>query len=206
MFQKLAYKILAIVAVLVVGVLFVIANYNNKQEVKRLKNNIVVLTDSVHSYRVLDSLNAVQTKALRLTATEWREAYESEAALVKKLQSDKRNLQATINMQLQTIADIKAELTPVVVYEISGIVHDTIKCFDYSDKWLDINGCIENDTVSLHAECRDELLAVESIQRKRFLGIPLSVKLFGYRSRTLDVVSLNPNCKIVKSTYKTIEK
>lgn len=206
MFQKLAYKILAVVAVCVVTALLLSANSRKQQEIRRLSNDIVVLTDSVHSYRVLDSLNAVQTKALRLTATEWREAYESEAALVKKLQSDKRNLQATINMQLQTIADIKAELTPVVVYEISGIVHDTIKCFDYSDKWLDISGCIENDTVSLHTVCRDELLAVESLQRKRFLGIPLSVKLFGYKSRTLDVVSLNPNCKITKSTYKTIEK
>jgi len=203
---KIPYKLLIFLAVCIAALCLFDANQRKQQEINRLSNNVVVLTDSLHTYRVLDSLNAIQTKALRLTVSEWREAYEGEAALVKKLQADKRNLQATINMQLQTIADFKSALTPVVVYEVGGIIHDTIKCFDYSDKWLDINGCIENDTVSLHAECREELLAVESIQRKRFLGIPLSVKWFGYKSRTLDVVSLNPNCKVISSTYKTIEK
>lgn len=203
---KIPYKLLIFLTVCIAALCLFDANQRKQQEINRLSNNVVVLTDSLHTYRVLDSLNAVQTKALRVTISEWHEAYEGEAALVKKLQADKRNLQATINMQLQTIADFKSALTPVVVYEIGNIPRDTIKCFDYSDKWLDINGCIENDTVSLHAECREELLAVESIQRKRFLGIPLSVKWFGYKSRTLDVVSLNPNCKVISSTYKTIEK
>lgn len=207
MTTKIPYKLLIILAVCAVAVYLFDANQRKQQEIDRLDNNVVVLMDSLHAYRVLDSLNAIQTKTLRLTVSEWQEAYKNEAALVKKLQADKRNLQSTINLQLQAIADFKSVLTPVVVYEVGGgITNDTIQCFDYSDKWLDVSGCIEHDTVSLHAVCREELFAVESVQRKRFLGVPLPVKWFGYKSRTLDVVSLNPNCKVISSTYKTIEK
>ena len=206
MTTKIPYKLLIILAVCAVAVYLFDANQRKQQEIDRLDNNVVVLTDSLHAYRILDSLNAIQTRALRLTVSEWQEAYKNEAALVKKLQADKCNLQSTINLQLQAIADFKSALTPVVVYEVGDIIRDTIQCFDYSDKWLDVSGCIEHDTVSLHAVCREELLAVESIQRKRFLGIPLPVKWFGYKSRTLDVVSMNPNCEVIGADFKTIEK
>lgn len=172
----------------------------------RLEANLLSMNDTLAHYHVLDSLNAAQTKALRLKADEYRELYASEHELVGKLQADRRGLMATINMQSQTISSLQASLQPVYVYDTINVVRDTIYCFDYSDKWVDVSGCINDGTLDMSLTSRDELLIVESAQRKRFLGIPLPIRWFGYKSRTVDVLSQNPNTEIIGLNYKTIEQ
>lgn len=172
----------------------------------RLEANMLSMNDTLAHYHVLDSLNAVQTKALRLKADEYRELYASEHELVGKLQADRRGLMATINMQSQTISSLQASLQPVYVYDTINVVRDTIYCFDYTDKWVDVSGCINDGTLDMSLTSRDELLIVESAQRKRFLGIPLPIRWFGYKSRTVDVLSQNPNTEIIGLNYKTIEQ
>lgn len=199
-------KILLVVAVLALFLFALNANSRKQREIERLSANTSVLADSLRSYRVLDSLNAVQAKALRLKADEYRELYASEHELVGKLQADRRGLMATINMQSQTISSLQATLRPVYVYDTINVVRDTIYCFDYSDKWVDVSGCINDGTLDMNFTSRDELLIVESAQRKRFLGIPLPIRWFGYKSRTVDVLSQNPNTEIIGLNYKTIEK
>lgn len=199
-------KILLVVAVLALFLFALNANSRKQQEIERLSANTLVLADSIQSYRVLDSLNAVQAKALRLKADEYRELYASEHELVGKLQADRRGLMATINMQSQTISSLQATLRPAYVYDTINVVRDTIYCFDYSDKWVDVSGCINDGTLDMNFTSRDELLIVESAQRKRFLGIPLPISWFGYKSRTVDVLSQNPNTEIIGLNYKTIEK
>ena len=206
-------KQLSYILLLLALLLFALnANSRKQQEIERLSANTNVLTDSLHSYRVLDSLNAVQTKALRLTADEYRELYESEYAKVGELMADRKGLEATIALQSRTIRSLQALLQPVaitdtlVVFDTIRVVHDTVYCFDYSDKWVDLSGCINGDTLNVDFTNRDELLIVESAQRKRFLGIPLPIGWFGYKSRTVDVVSDNPNTVITNVNYKTIER
>lgn len=199
-------RILAIVSVSALLLFALNANSRKQQEIERLSANTSVLADSLYSYRVLDSLNAAQTKALRLKADEYRELYASEHELVGKLQADRRGLMAAINMQSQTISRLQASLQPVYVYDTINVVRDTIYCFDYTDKWVDVSGCINNGTLDMSLTSRDELLIVESAQRKRFLGIPLPIRWFGYKSRTVDVLSQNPNTEIIGLNYKTIEQ
>lgn len=199
----------AILATAALAALFLFAlNANNRkqQEIERLSANTYVLTDSLHSYRVLDSLNAVQTKALRLEADEYRELYADECELVGKLRADKVGLMATIAMQSKTIGSLQAALRPVYVTDTVNVIHDTVYCFDYSDRWVDLSGCVNGDTLNLDFTSRDELLIVESAHRKRFLGIPLPISWFGCKSRTVDVVSKNPNTIITELDYKTIER
>lgn len=210
--MKLVTHILTLLAVLALFLFALNANSRKQQEIERLSANTLVLADSLQSYRVLDSLNAVQTKALRLTADEYRELYASEHELVGKLQADRKGLEATIALQSKTIRSLQALLQPVVVadtlvvYDTIRIMHDTVYCFDYSDKWVDLSGCINGDTLNVDLTSRDELLIVESAQRKRFLGIPLPIGWFGYKSRTVDVVSDNPSTVITNVNYKTIER
>ena len=205
-------KILYAFAIIALFLFALNANSHKQQEIERLSASTLVLADSLHSYRVLDSLNAVQTKALRLTADEYRELYESEYAKVGELMADRKGLEATIALQSRTIRSLQALLQPVVtvdtlvVFDTIRVVHDTVYCFDYSDKWVDLSGCINGDTLNVDFTNRDELLIVESAQRKRFLGIPLPIGWFGYKSRTVDVVSDNPNTVITNVNYKTIEK
>lgn len=176
------------------------------EDVQRLKANQQVLLSDIDRYKVADSLSAVQTAALRLSLNEYMSLYDNECQTVRQLKADIRGLQGTINAQTETIKELKAEIKPVVVHDTLTTVIDTLHCFEYSDKWIDVNGCIDADTVSLSVTSRDELLIVESLQRKRFLGIPLPIRLFGYRERTTDAVSMNPNTTIKNVTYKTIEQ
>lgn len=202
--QLTALLVVAFVAICLIG--------HYRQEATRLEQNCMALTDSVKAYRVSDSLNAVQVKALRLTASEYKELYASEHELAKSLRADKVGLMSTIAMQQKTVLALQSALQPVFKTDtvrqdtIVLIVHDTIYCFDYKDKWVDLSGCVEDSIVSINLTTYDELLIVESAQRKRFLGIPLSIKLFGYKYRTIDAINMNPNARITNVTYKTIEQ
>lgn len=202
--QLTALLVIAFVAICLIG--------HYKQEATRFEQNCMTLTDSVKAYRVSDSLNAVQVKALRLTASEYKELYASEHELVKSLRADKVGLLSTIAMQQKTVLALQSALQPVYKTDtvchdtIPVIVHDTIHCFSYKDKWVDLSGCVEDSIVNINLTTYDELLIVESAQRKRFLGIPLSIKLFGYKYRTLDAINMNPNARITSVTYKTIEQ
>lgn len=194
------------IALMALAIAMSAAYVKERNNSSRLEANLLSMNDTLAHYHVLDNLNAAHTKALRLKADEYRELYASEHELVGKLQADRRGLMATIAMQSQTISRLQASLQPVYVYDTINVVRDTIYCFDYSDRWVDLSGCINGDTLDVDLACRDELLIVESAQRKRFLGIPLPIRWFGYKERTVDVVSQNPNTSIVKLDYKTIEQ
>lgn len=194
------------IALMVLAIAMSAAYVKERNNSSRLEANLLSMNDTLAHYHVLDSLNAVQTTALRLKADEYRELYASEHELVGKLQADRRGLMATINMQSQTISRLQASLQPVYVYDTINVVRDTIYCFDYTDKWVDVSGCINDGTLDMSLTSRDELLIVESAQRKRFLGIPLPIRWFGYKSRTVDVLSQNPNTEIIGLNYKTIEQ
>lgn len=210
-FFKQLTALLAI-AFLAILVLFAAFSGHDRREIARLEQNCLALTDSVKAYRVSDSLNAVQVKALRLTTSEYKELYISEHELVKSLRADKVGLMSTIAMQQKTVLALQSALRPVfktdtVCHDATSLItHDTIYCFGYKDKWVDLSGCVEDSIVNISLTTYDELLIVESAQRKRFLGIPLSIKLFGYKYRTLDAINMNPNVRITSVTYKTIEQ
>jgi hypothetical protein len=91
----------AFLIIALVTICFIVGHY--MQEVTRIEQNCLALTDSVKAYRVSDSLNAVQVKALRLTASEYKELYASEHELVKSLRADKVRLLSTIAMQQKTV-------------------------------------------------------------------------------------------------------
>ena len=200
--------IVVCVVAFLIGVAWLAKGFKQaREDVARLQGNQVVLLSEIDRYKVADSLSAVQTTALRLTLNEYMSLYSSECEQVRRLKSDIKGLQSVVNTQTETINELKAAVKPVVVvHDTIMAVIDTLQCFNYSDKWIDVDGCIEDDSVSLSVTSRDELLAVESLQRKRFLGIPLPISWFGYRSRTVDVVSSNPNTVIKNVTYKTIEQ
>lgn len=198
--------VIALIAVLAVALLLLGANSRKQQEVARLSSDLYALHDSLHTYKILDSLNAAQTTALRLKADEYRELYANEQELVSKLRADKAGLMATISLQSKTISKLQATLQPVYVTDTLYVIRDTIYCFSYSDKWVDFSGCVRDSILDVDLTTRDELFIVESAQRKRFLGIPLPISWFGYKSRTVDAVNMNPNAVITNINYKTIEK
>ena len=188
-------KYLVIYSVILSVALFGFYQYQKKLKIENLayRQNVTVLMDSVAHYQVNDSLNASQIGELQLKLSEYKKYRKEDTDLIKKLRADKP--QTIVKTKTETKYKIKTELRDSVIYK------DTLKAINYSSYWTDLHGFISKDTIQINIANREELVLVESLQRKKFLGIKLPGWLFGYKQKTLDVVSKNPNTTITDIEY-----
>lgn len=193
--MKRLNKYLVIYSVILSVALFGFYQYQKKLKIENLayRQNVTVLMDSVAHYQVNDSLNASQIGELQLKLSEYKKYRKEDAELIKKLRADKP--QTIVKTKTETKYKIKTELRDSVIYK------DTLKAINYTSYWTDLHGFISKDTIQINIANREELVLVESLQRKKFLGIKLPGWLFGYKQKTLDVVSKNPNTTIADIEY-----
>lgn len=157
------------------------------------QNSISVSMDSLHKYKVADSLNAIHISDIELSLKQYKQLRADDAKLIKRLKADK--LITVINPETVIKYKIKTQLKDSIIYR------DTVKAINYHDFWNSVTGYFTKDSANLDIQSKDELLITKSIERKRFLGIKLNPKLFGYRNLQLNVVSKNPNCSISNIEY-----
>lgn len=188
-------KCLVFYSVILSVVLLAFLDYGKKLRDENLayRQNVAVLMDSVANYQVSDSLSASQVGELQLKLSEYKKYRQEDAELIKKLKADKPQ---TV---IKTITEIETRIETQLRDSITYL--DTLKIIDYKSYWTDLHGYIDNDTLQVNIVNREELLAVESLQRKKFLGIKLPGWLFGYKQKTIDIVSKNPNTTIVGIEY-----
>ena len=124
--------------------------------------------------------------------------------MIKKLKADK--ISAINSVNATTTTDIKAPVKDSIVYKDKIIPIDTVKQINFDSKWTSVHGFLANDTISLNIVNREELLITEGIVKKRFLGIKLPIWLFGYKTKSVNVVSKNPNTEITNLEYIQIYK
>ena len=188
-------KYLVIYSVILSVALLAFYEHGKKLKVENLayRQNVAVLMDSVAHYQVNDSLNASQIGELQLKLSEYKKYRKEDTELIKKLRADKP--QTIVKTKTETKYKIKTELRDSVIYK------DTLKAINYSSYWTDLHGFISKDTIQINIANREELVLVESLQRKKFLGIKLPGWLFGYKREILDVVSRNPNTTIQNIEY-----
>lgn len=199
-------KITAVLIVIVVCVSF-IYNYNRlSKENKLLKNNQEVLLDSNKSYKVRDSLNAVNTKLLELKMSELKKHREEDLELINDLKLSKSQLEKIISLKTETINGLKAALKDSIVRDTVTNQIDTLKCFNYKSVWIDVDGCMHKDSVNLQVKNREKLKVIESLEKKKFWFMKLPIWLFGYKNKQLDVISLNPNTTITNVEYISVRK
>ena len=116
---------------------------------------------------------------------------------------DKHEMQKVIDLQAKTIDDLATHLhDTVVIYKGSEI---DAKAFSYKSQWTDVDGVVnlQSDSVNLSIKNRESLVIVESVKYKRFLGFLWRTKRI--KSRSVDIVSRNPNTEIVSADYESIE-
>lgn len=202
--NKNVLNILAII-IFILSVVFTAKYIGNLQrENKRLTNNQAVLLDSMQTYKVADSLNVAKINVLELSLSDYKKYREEDAALIKKLKADKPSAATSINTT--TTTDIKALIRDSIIYKDRVVPIDTVKQINYDSKWTSVHGYLANDTINLNIVNREELLIAESFVKKRFIGIKLPIWLFGYKTKSVDVVSKNPNTKITNLEYIQIYK
>lgn len=174
------------------------------EERDRYRSNTEILLQDVCTYQTKDSLNAAKVGNLELKLSEYKKYRADDAALIKSLQTKNRDLQRVTTAQMKTINELRANVRDSIVYLPGDTVTTVLRCIEYSDKWVDLDGCIINNTFSGKIITRDSLLITESVQYKRWLGFLWKTKKI--KNRQIDVVSKNPATKILGVEFVTIEK
>lgn len=173
-------------------------------ERNRYRGNTETLLQDVETYKTKDSLNAAKVGVLELKLSEFEKYRASDAELIKTLQTKNRELERVTTTQMETINELRATVRDSVVYLLGDTVTTVLRCIEYSDKWVDFDGCIKNNTFSGKIITRDSLLITETVQYKRFLGFLWKTKKI--KNREIDVISRNPHTKIMGVEYIEIEK
>lgn len=170
----------------------------------KYRTNTETLLQEVSRYQTKDSLNAAKVGVLELKLSEFEKYRASDAELIKTLQTKNRDLERVTTTQMETINELRATVRDSIVYLPGDTVTTVLRCIEYSDKWVDFDGCIINNTFSGKIITRDSLLITETVQYKRFLNFLWKTKRI--KNREFDIVSKNPNSKITGFEVITIEK
>ena len=170
----------------------------------KYRNNTEILLQDVKTYQTKDSLNAIKVGNLELSLAEYKKYRADDLALIKTLQAKNRDLERVTTTQMETINELRATVRDSVVYLPGDTVTTVLRCIEYSDKWVDFDGCIINNTFSGKIITRDSLLITETVQYKRWLGFLWKTKRI--KNREFDIVSKNPHTKITGFEVITIEK
>ena len=158
------YLILAAIILAVAAAFWV-----QQSRIKRLtderdkyRSNTETLLQDVRTYQTKDSLNAAKVGNLELKLSEYKKYRADDAALIKSLQTKNRDLQRVTTAQMKTINELRANVRDSIVYLPGDTVTTVLRCIEYSDKWVDLDGCIINNTFSGKIITRDSLLITES--------------------------------------------
>lgn len=170
----------------------------------KYRTNTETLLQEVSRYQTKDSLNAAKVGVLELKLSEFEKYRASDAELIKTLQTKNRELERVTTTQMETINELRATVRDSIVYLPGDTVTTVLRCIEYSDKWVDFDGCIKNNTFSGKIITRDSLLITETVQYKRWLGFLWKTKKI--KNREIDVISRNPHTKIMGVEYIEIEK
>lgn len=170
----------------------------------KYRSNTEILLQDVKTYQTNDSLNAIKVGNLELSLAEYKKYRADDLALIKTLQAKNRDLERVTTTQMETINELRATVRDSVVYLPGDTVTTVLRCIEYSDKWVDFDGCIINNTFSGKIITRDSLLITETVQYKRWLGFLWKTKRI--KNREFDIVSKNPHTKITGFEVITIEK
>lgn len=199
-------KILILLSIIILGALSIYKINSLKEENRRLNDNQSALLTENSIYKIRDSLNAISTTQLEFKISELEKYRQEDLELIKDLKISKSSLEKIIDIKTQTINKYKALLKDSIVRDTIINRIDTIKCFEYKSVWTDINGCIYKDIVDLQIKNRESLVAIENLEKKKFLFLKLPIWLFGYKSKKLDVISNNPNTIITNIEYIAVKK
>lgn len=176
------------------------------EENNRLSNNQETLLTENEHYKIRDSLNVSKTNQLELKLSELKKYKSEYTRLVKDLNIKNSQLEQIISVNAETITNLKAMLRDSIRLDTVSNIIDTLKCFEYKSKYTDVSGCINKDIIDMQIRNRESLKAIESKKKKKFLFFKLPIWLFGYKSKQLDIVSLNPNTTIEYIEYISVTK
>ena len=134
---------------------------NLKQEKVKLENNQDVLIKENTKFKTKDGLNATKINSLTMDLSSTKDYYknlvvEAKAAGIKE-------------GRITSITQVATVTTDTLRIKVRDTIYlkDTLKCFNYKDKFFTINGCLKRDSINLNYSNVDSLDQFVSIVPKK---------------------------------------
>lgn len=200
--MKKYISIIFALALISIGIACIISRLNaSRARYMQYKQNQETLLDSLEYYKTLDSLNTVRIGSLTLSLEDYKKYRAEDYSIVNS---------ATKHEKLSSVNTVSSETSNSIITLLRDTVRDTIyadtiKAFSYKSKYTDVNGLIFSDSIKIDIHNREELIVMQSIEKKKFLGIRLPIWLFGQKRVNVRVVSKNPNTQIINSEFVNIK-
>lgn len=200
--MKKYISVIFALVLIVIGVTSVVSRLNaSRARYMQYKQNQETLLDSLEYYKTLDSLNTVRIGSLTLSLEDYKKYRAEDYSIVNS---------ATKHEKLSSVNTVSSETSNSIITLLRDTVRDTIyadtiKAFSYKSRYTDVNGLIFSDSIKIDIHNREELIVMQSIEKKKFLGIRLPIWLFGQKRVNVRVVSKNPNTQIINSEFVNIK-
>jgi hypothetical protein len=168
------------------------------KENARLEDNIEVLYSDINHYKVNDSLNAAGISRLYMTKSELERYNADLSQQIKDLNIKLKRVQSVSQTATETQYEIHTLIRDSIVYRVadSVTVRDTLRCIDYRDVWLSVEGCENKGLATYNIRSVDTLIQVVHRIPKRFLFFR-----FGTKAIRQEITSKNPHSSIVYTEY-----
>lgn len=202
LFSKLPKRLLfevVVIGTLLLAVFILFKGYQReKGERMRFENNQAVLLAQIQTYKVSDSLNAARVGALELTVREFKDNFKEQAALLKEMGVKLNRLQSVTSLATQTTTNFVTTVRDSVIFRDVPV---RVQKIEFSDKWLSMNGFIEERRFYGEITTRDSLIQAISRVPRMFLFIP-----YGTKGIEQSIVSANKRTEFTYLRYIEFER
>jgi len=193
------YLIGIIIALLIFSSFAVKSCKDEKAEKIVYKSNQAGLLEGVKYYRNKDSLSVADVQVLTLKKKELEDNRAGLLKIIDGLNIKLKRVQSTSTTETEAKYKIKTVVKDSLVYRDGKTI--TLKCIDYSNEWLILNGCIQEGVFKGLIESRDKITQVVYGVPHHFWFIK-----WGVKSIRQTVISQNPNSTITFQEYIELSK
>lgn len=203
------YIIAIIVALAIVSAFGILVRQNKKlrQDRDAYRNNTEVLLGSVERYKTKSGQQAARVGELQMRIGELEKYRADDAALIKDMGVQKKELEQLTKIQQQTIYKLQGLARDTVFIEVGtgGHTETSAKIAEYSDEWVDFSCHIyEDNSFNADITSRDRITYVERVEYARALGFLWRTKRV--KSRDQSIINHNPSAEIIDAEFITIRK
>jgi hypothetical protein len=188
-------KYLIITIAILCGVIFIMGNTikKTKEENTRLIKNEYALNDTIHNYKIRDSINVSEIKELNYTLSEMKDFRKADLELIKDLKIRLKTAESTTHVKTKIEYITKDSL----IY-----VSDSLRKIGIHNHWVNLDLNIYPKDYDLKLNVIDSLSIVGFKERpKKFLFIR-----YGKWDCYVNIVNHNPYSKVLYMEKITIGK
>jgi len=172
---------------------------SEKQERIRTEGNQTALMEKAKFYRDKDSLSVADVQVLMLKKKELEDNRDGLVKTIDGLNIKLKRVQSASTTETETKYPVKAQVRDSLVYLDGKTI--TLKCIDYSNEWLTLDGCTQDGAFNGIIQSRDKITQIVYGVPHQFWFIK-----WGVKSIRQTVKSENPFSTITFDEYIELTK